>query len=163
MEDVYRMYVNDIFRYLYRLTRDVGQAEDLTQETFFRAYLALDDYRSEKVRPWLFKVAYHAFVDWHRRRIKSPLQLTGWLPEQADRHAQDPQDALVSKEQMDTAILYLESLPELQRQCVVLSAMHLSYAEIAEVLAVETTDVKRALFRGRQKLRKIKERDRDDE
>ncbi|WP_429849950.1 sigma factor [Brevibacillus porteri] len=55
LEDVYRLHVNDIYRYLFRLTRDERLAEDLTQETFCRAYSSLDDYRGEKVRSWLFK------------------------------------------------------------------------------------------------------------
>ena len=42
LEDVYRMHMNDIYRYLYRLTGDTGAAEDLTQDTFIRAYRFLD-------------------------------------------------------------------------------------------------------------------------
>lgn len=163
LEDVYRMHVNDIYRYLFRLTRDARQAEDLTQETFFRAFLSLDDYHGEKVRPWLFKVAYHAFVDWHRKQVSRPLQYMEQLPEREDQLATDPAQALVSQEMWASAQTHLELLPERQRQVILLFAMQFSYAEIAEVLGISLADVKRSLFRGRQKMRKLWREKADDE
>lgn len=163
LEDVYRMHVNDVYRYLFRLTRDARQAEDLTQETFFRAFLSLDDYQGEKVRSWLFKVAYHAFVDWYRKQSSRPLQYMEQLPEREDQLATDPAQALVSQEMWASAQTHLELLPERQRQVILLFAMQFSYAEIAEVLGISLADVKRALFRGRQKMRKLWREKADDE
>lgn len=97
VEDVYRLHVNDIYRYLRKLTGDAGWAEDLTQETFFRAFQHLDTYRGEKVRPWLFKVAYHAFIDWHRKQKRRPVQLIDTLPEQADQAAVSPESAALAR------------------------------------------------------------------
>lgn len=152
---MYRMYVNDIYGYLFRLTRDVKQAEDLTQETFFRAFSSLGDFRGEKVRPWLFKVAYHAFVDWYRKRVKTPIQLMEHLPEQADPLATDPERTYLAKEIREAAQALLERLPERQRQVIILFSMQLTYAEIAEVVGIDQADVKRSLFRGRQKMRRM--------
>jgi len=155
LDDVYKLHVNDIYRYLFRLTRDARHAEDLTQETFFRAFLSLDVYHGEKVRPWLFKVAYHAFVDWHRKQTKRPLQLVGQLPEQADQQVDDPAETVVHKEMWEMAQEILLQLPEKQKQVILLAAASFSYAEIAEILGIDVTDVKRSLFRGRQKMRKL--------
>ncbi len=155
LDDVYKLHVNDIYRYLFRLTRDARQAEDLTQETFFRAFLSLDDYHGEKVRPWLFKVAYHAFVDWHRKQAKRPLQLVGQLPEHADQQVDDPAETVVNKEMWEMAQEILLQLPEKQKQVILLAAASFSYAEIAEILGIDVADVKRSLFRGRQKMRKL--------
>ncbi|QRG70797.1 sigma-70 family RNA polymerase sigma factor [Brevibacillus choshinensis] len=160
---MYRLHVNDIYRYLLRLTRDARQAEDLTQETFFRAFSSLDDFHGEKVRPWLFKVAYHAFVDWHRKRVKRPVQLTEQIPERVDAQAVDPADAMVRKEMWESAQLSLERLPEKQKQVILLSAMQFGYAEIADVLGIDLADVKRSLFRGRQKMRRMWREEVDDE
>lgn len=160
---MYRLHVNDIYRYLFRLTRDARQAEDLTQDTFFRAFSSLDDFRGEKVRPWLFKVAYHAFVDWHRKQVKKPLHFTEQMPEQMDTQAVDPADSLVHKEMWESAQLLLERLPEKQKQVILLSAMQFAYAEIAEVLGIDLADVKRSLFRGRQKMRRMWREEVDDE
>lgn len=160
---MYGLHVNDIYRYLFRLTRDARQAEDLTQDTFFRAFSSLDEFRSEKVRPWLFKVAYHAFVDWHRKQVKRPLYFVEQMPEQMDQSVVDPADSLVNKEMWEVAHVFLERLPEKQKQAILLSAMQFSYAEIAEVLGIDTTDVKRSLFRGRQKMRRMWRDEVDDE
>ncbi|MGG1660612.1 sigma-70 family RNA polymerase sigma factor [Brevibacillus sp. NRS-1366] len=163
LEDVYKLHVNDIYRYLFRLTRDARQAEDLTQETFFRAFLSLDDYRGEKVRPWLFKVAYHAFVDWHRKQMRRPLQLVEHLAEREDHLVDDPAETVVNKEMWEWANELLLQLPEKQKQVILLAAMPFSYAEIAEILEIDLADVKRSLFRGRQKMRKMWRDGVDDE
>ncbi|GED68941.1 RNA polymerase sigma factor [Brevibacillus reuszeri] len=155
LDDVYKLHVNDIYRYLFRLTRDARQAEDLTQETFFRAFLSLDDYHGEKVRPWLFKVAYHAFVDWHRKQVKRPVQLVEQLPDRADPLVEDPAETVVNKEMWGLAQELLRQLSEKQKQVILLAAIPFSYAEIAEILGIDVADVKRSLFRGRQKMRKL--------
>lgn len=160
---MYRLHVNDIYRYLYRLTRDARCAEDLTQETFFRAFSALDDYHGERVRPWLFKVAYHAFVDWHRKQARRPLHFVEHMPETADLSAVDPADSLVHREMWASAHAFLDRLPEKQKQVILLAAMQFSYAEIAQVLGIDVADVKRSLFRGRQKMRKMWRDEEDDE
>lgn len=163
LEDVYKRHVNDIYRYLFRLTRDARQAEDLTQETFFRAFLSLDDYRGEKVRPWLFKVAYHAFVDWHRKQTRRPLHLVAQLPEREDHLVDDPAETVVNRERWEMAHELLSQLPEKQKQVILLAAMSFSYAEMVEILEIDLADVKRSLFRGRQKLRKLWRDGADDE
>jgi RNA polymerase sigma-70 factor (ECF subfamily) len=154
VEDVYRLHVNDIYRYLRKLTGDAGWAEDLTQETFFRAFQHLDTYRGEKVRPWLFKVAYHAFIDWHRKQKRRPVQLIDTLPEQADQAAVSPESAALARETAALVQTVLRGLPEKQRQVLLLHAEKLSYAEIANVLGIDVADVKRSIYRGRLKMRK---------
>lgn len=62
IEEIYKVYINDVYRYLFSLSRSHHVAEDLMQETFYRAYLYLEDYENQKVKSWLFKVAYHTFI-----------------------------------------------------------------------------------------------------
>ena len=57
-ETVVRAYANDVFRYLYWLCRDRSVAEDLSQETFTRAWSAWETQRDEKAtKAWLFTIA----------------------------------------------------------------------------------------------------------
>jgi len=57
-ETVVRAYANDVFRYLYWLCRDRSVAEDLSQETFARAWAAWETQRDEKaLKAWLFTIA----------------------------------------------------------------------------------------------------------
>lgn len=71
LDQIYQMYVNDVYRYLYSLCLQHHTAEDLMQETFYRAYLYLENCKDEKVKPWLFRVAYNAFVDFKRKDSRS--------------------------------------------------------------------------------------------
>lgn len=70
IEEIYKVYINDVYRYLFSLSRSHHVAEDLMQETFYRAYLYLEDYENQKVKSWLFKVAYHTFIDFVRKEKK---------------------------------------------------------------------------------------------
>ena len=56
------------------LTGDSHYAEDLMQETFYRMLVHIDYYKGEEIRPWLFTIAYNAFIDWYRKE-KSIKQL----------------------------------------------------------------------------------------
>lgn len=156
LEDVYRLHMNDIFRYLYKLTGGKEQAEDLTQETFFRAFQSLDSYSGERVRPWLFKVAYHAFVDWQRKQKRY-----GFFPfdegiERPDSETDRPEHALLEKEAWGMFETLLDRLPDKQKQAFLLYYRHsFSYAEISQVLGITVADVKISLYRGRRHMRKM--------
>ncbi|WP_435162986.1 sigma-70 family RNA polymerase sigma factor [Paenibacillus glycanilyticus] len=154
LEDVYRMHMNDIYRYLYRLTGDAGVAEDLTQDTFIRAFRFLDMKKSGLVRPWLFKVAYNAFIDWYRKRKREGL--TSLSDEHLDISVatQEPENHLLDKEFWETFEQVISTFPWKQKNALLMFYVHqLSYEEIAEVLDISLSDVKSAIYRGRQKLR----------
>ena len=67
LEDIYSNHMHDLFRYLLSLTGDSHFAEDLMQETFYRMLVHIDYYKGEEIRPWLFTIAYNAFIDWYRK------------------------------------------------------------------------------------------------
>ena len=76
IETIYRLYFRDVCLFLQGLTRSETLAEELTQETFFRALDGLEDYDGRQdVRAWLFTVARNAYYD-HCRRAKyaAPLE-----------------------------------------------------------------------------------------
>src|SRR5215831_8310053 len=73
-----RGHVRPLYRYAYRWTGDVDQAEDLVQETLTRLYPELPRLREiEQLRPWAARVMYRIFVDWLRRAQRSPVILAG--------------------------------------------------------------------------------------
>lgn len=64
IETIYRLYFRDVCLFLQGLTRSEALAEELTQETFFRALDGLKDYDGKQdVRAWLFTVARNAYYD----------------------------------------------------------------------------------------------------
>ena len=76
IDSIYRLYFRDVFLFLQGLTHNEALAEELTQETFFKALDGLKDYDDRQdVRAWLFTVARNAYYS-HFRRTKhtAPLE-----------------------------------------------------------------------------------------
>ena len=61
-----------IFKYLIKMTRDASLAEELTQETFFRAYMNYPSLRNkEKASVWLCQIAKNTYFAWYNEQKKS--------------------------------------------------------------------------------------------
>lgn len=74
-EELYTRYFDDVFRFLRAMTADEHLAEELTEETFFKALKALDSFRGQcDVRVWLCQIAKNAYFS-HLRREKRLLPL----------------------------------------------------------------------------------------
>ena len=62
-EALYREYFDPVYRYALGLTRDVHAAEELTQETFFKAMQSIDGFRGDcRVQTWLCSLAKNKFL-----------------------------------------------------------------------------------------------------
>ena len=110
IETIYRLYFRDVCLFLQGLTRSETLAEELTQETFFRALDGLKNYDGKQdVRAWLFTVARNAYYD-HCRRAKHAAPL-----EDAETKAADSPDIaqlLVDKDAAFTVHQCLHALEE---------------------------------------------------
>ena len=61
-EALYDLYKQDVFQYLFRLTGSRDEAEELTAETFYRAFVRFSTFRGDSdVKTWLYAIARHAF------------------------------------------------------------------------------------------------------
>ena len=149
LDEAYVMYVNELYRYLYSLSKDHHTAEDLVQEAFYRAYKQLDEYDIIDIKPWLFKVAYHAFIDYTRKRKRIVLKETIMEEETL----QTPESKMMHKESFKQLLSYIYQLSEKEANAIILCDLHqLQYREAAEVLNQKENTVKSHVFRGRKKL-----------
>lgn len=83
-EDAYRRYFQDVYRFTLGLTQDGPLAEEITQETFFKALQAFKKFDGSKdIRAWLFTIARNRFYDHCRtqNRTISQEELPQELPE----------------------------------------------------------------------------------
>ncbi len=84
IEQLYHLYYKDVFLYLRALTGEEGLAEELTAETFFRAYEKIGSFRGDcDVRVWLCQIARNLYFKWlkkHRREqpLTEELQENGY-------------------------------------------------------------------------------------
>lgn len=153
MESVTALYKElraPVFRFLLRMGCDAATAEELTQESFLQALLALPRFRGESgVRTWLFAIARNLYLK-QMRQAKRPVPIPDGLPSPAP----DPQAEAEARQRRDWLHAALAELPELQRTVLVLREYEeLSFAEIGAI--VERTEVwcRVTAFRARQQLK----------
>ena len=81
IEELYRTYFDIVYRYIRSVSRDGALAEEVTQETFFKALKKADQFRGDcDVRVWLCQIAKHIWyqeLDRRRRKKTEPLQENG--------------------------------------------------------------------------------------
>jgi RNA polymerase sigma-70 factor, ECF subfamily len=156
-------YHDRIYRYLLRLVRNPAEAEDLTQETFLRAYRRGDSLRDpEAVRGWLYRIATHVCLDHLRQRKRQPAvqadEVTGKRPP-AVSPSPSVLEVVERKETSACVQRCLDFLPDHYRAVILLREAHgLTAAEIASLLGVSHYTVKIRLHRARHKLQQVMER-----
>ncbi len=69
IEELYHRYFTAVYKYLFSISQDKHIAEELTQETFFKALQKIDDFRGQcDVRVWLCQIGKHAYYDYLRKK-----------------------------------------------------------------------------------------------
>jgi RNA polymerase sigma-70 factor (ECF subfamily) len=160
---LFESYHDRIYRYVLSLVKNPAEAEDLTQDTFLRAYRHGDSLRDpEAVRGWLYRIATHVCLDRLRQR-KPLISLDGEEGEArvAPPVSQSPSPLDVSERKETSACVQrcLDFLPDKYRAVILLHEAHsLTAPEIADLLGVTLTTVKIRLHRARHKLQQVMER-----
>ncbi len=156
-ESLVGRYQRFVFRVLWSRTGFSREdVEDLTQDTFVRAWKRLDTY--DPTRPfkaWIAKIAANVAIDRHRSNLRRPLTTEITEAENTvPSNAPDPASATISAEQRRRLLLRVKKLPDHYREVVVLRFIEeQSYEEIAEALDLPLGSVKTRIFRGRELLK----------
>lgn len=137
-------------RYARALVGDRDRADDLVQDCLERGWSALGRFRGEDLRPWLFTILHNCYVSDLRRYRRQPQLLD--MDSQGGLAALDAADGELALHELGRAIA---ALPDGQREVMLLVGLEqLSYAEVAEVLAVPIGTVMSRLSRAREQLRR---------
>jgi RNA polymerase sigma-70 factor (ECF subfamily) len=139
----------ELFRYCARMTGSIFDGEDIVQDTLAKAYAALDGTAEPPpLRPWLFRIAHNAAMDFLKRHERKRVDLVAEPPEPLDVDESGVDPALV-----EAALGHFVSLPPLQRSALVLKdVLGHSLAESAATLGTSVSAVKAALVRARANL-----------
>jgi len=146
-EELVRLHQSAVRRFLRRLTDDNARADDLAQETFWRAYRYINTFEGRgRFLSWLFGIAYQRFVSDERRASR-----TSHVPLPDD--LEDPEPDRISERL--TFDQLMQSLRPEERAAAVLHYRHeLTHPEIAEALGVPVGTVKSLIRRARLKLQR---------
>jgi RNA polymerase sigma-70 factor (ECF subfamily) len=153
-------YLNTIYRTAYYLTHSTAEAEDLTQETYLKAYRAFDNLRGQNVKAWLFAIVRNTYLDRYRRQQRGPVILDIEALETSSNHRDQAATWVDSAEELLLAGIpdevvhrALSGLSEEWRLIILLADVEdFSYQEIADIVQVPLGTVMSRLHRGRKRL-----------
>jgi RNA polymerase sigma-70 factor (ECF subfamily) len=159
--DLVERYQGRLVNYLFRLLRNVDDAQDLAQEVLVKVYQVLDRYDPQyRFSTWLFRVAQNAAIDQIRRRRLKVVSLRQDDEEGEGRDwdlpspERGPYGELRNRERGDAIQEAIDSLPWEYRELILLRHFgELPYEEIAQLKGMPLGTVKNKLFRGRQMLK----------
>lgn len=146
--ELYSRYASDVYRFAHWLSGNPHDAQDITAETFVRAWTAPEEPRLESVKAYLFTIARNL----HRkqwRRASRHEALDEAMPDPATR----PDETAVNREEFQRTLAAVHAMPEMDRTVLLLRAEEdLSYKDIAAVTGLSVTAAKVKVFRARAKL-----------
>ncbi len=144
-----------VFKIAFAIVRNVEDAEDVVQETYFRAFRSGDVNKVERMRAWLARIAWRLAVDRIRRRYASRQEersedLLPLLPTKAV----GAEEALLNAERQALLDRLLRALPRDLRETLQLATVEgMTSAEVAELLGIEESSVRTRLSRARKQLK----------
>ncbi len=166
-DELVRATYRDTYSLALRLTGNSADAEDVAQDTYLRAFRALERFRRESnVATWLYRITSNCASSLVARRrrvgVHEALSEDHALPDERLDH--DPAARLDATDRRERLVEALAGLPSKLRSVIVLRDIYdLSHEAIARQLGITESAAKVRLFRAREKLRMQLHRDRPDD
>lgn len=146
--NLHETYAAEVYRFSFWLTGNSSEAEDITSETFIRAWVHNSRIRTETLKAYLFTISRNIYLQ-HLRKRKHQVVLEDVYPDPAP----GPDKLTESQLKLQSVKRILQTLAEIDRAAFVLRVQHeLPYDEIARVLELSLTAAKVKVHRVRKKL-----------
>lgn len=146
--ELYQTYSQDVYRFAFWLCGNTQDAEDITSETFVRALNTSGEVKAETVKGYLLTIARNLAYkrsNHAKRFVSLSSDLVSLQPE--------PSQAAERSLSLQTAMQFIQTLPETDRSALVLRLQNeLSYEEIASILNISLAAAKVKVHRARLKL-----------
>ena len=153
IEEIYKQHARSVYKFLLSLSCDTDTAEELTQETFYRAVYSIDKYDGScKVSVWLCQIAKHVWYQELRKRSRRAEQT---LTEDIPGASTPEQSAILTG---DKVSLYkaIRALSEPMREVVYMRLSgEFSFSEIGEVLGKSENWARITFYRAKQKIMEV--------
>lgn len=154
ISDWYDQHSKSVLSFILLIVKDYQLAEDLTHDTFIKAYLYYDSFKhhsSEKT--WLFSIAHNLTVDYLRKRKPTMLFKEVFLLKKDDKPL--PEEVFQIKEESYELYKVLEKLKDTYRKVIVLRKIKgFSIEDTAKILDWSESKVKSTLYRAIPALKK---------
>lgn len=145
-EQVYRTYFTDVYRYILSLCRNESVAEEVTQQTFFKALRAIGGFRGEcRLYVWLCQIAKNEYYSWWRKNRGG---------EPTDDRVEDLEHKLLRREAAFAVHKALHALPEPYKEVFSLRLFgELPFAQIGQLFNKTESWARVTYHRARLKLK----------
>jgi len=142
---LYKKYAPDVYRFALYLSNERGEAEDITSETFVRAWTSPEPIVMVTVKSYLFTIARNLFFQGLRKKSRHFALNDELRDPQAGPYVQAEQ-----KEKLHSVMIELQRLPEASRSALLMRAVDgMAYEEIAQVLGISLSAAKVKIHRAR--------------
>jgi RNA polymerase sigma factor (sigma-70 family) len=152
---IYDRHVVRIYRHIYYMVNDSSTAEDLTAQTFLKAWEAIDRYkeRGAPIVAWLLRISHNLTVSFLRsKRDHSELDET-FLDQKMTRNPEEALEQASDEKSMREAVLKLR---DEQRQVIMLRFVEeMDYREVADIIGKSVPAVRVIQHRALGNLRRI--------
>ena len=159
--DLYELYLDEIYRYIYYRVAEQAEAEDLTEIVFLKAWETLPEISEpmDDIRAWLYRVAHNLVIDRHRTRKQTvPL-------EETLAHSEHPTPegvALNLDASRELALKIGQLKPILQQVLLCRFVSDMSHAETARTMGLREGHVRVLQYRALKEIRRLLAEDGDE-
>ena len=151
--EAYRLYAKDLYRYLYFMCGDQSVSEDLMQDSFVRFWKHCHKIESQKVKPYLFKIAKNLLIN-HQGKQQVFIDFKRKQKQGIEKNT--PQFELEKQEFKNRLDQAISKLNPGQREVFLLNRIEgLKYREIADLLGISQKAVEKRMSQALKELRKI--------
>ncbi|WP_019243184.1 MULTISPECIES: RNA polymerase sigma factor [Bacillus] len=152
LENVFSRYYHEVYLYAFFLCKNQSLAEDLVSETFFKAFISLDNV-DDRIKFWLLRVCKNIWIDLVRRRKKLSDTM---ISEEMFVSDEVIINQIVQDEKKKTILKTVFSLPNSYKEAILLYYyLDLSLHEVAEALGISDGAARALLYRARKKMKTI--------
>ncbi|HEY2093634.1 MAG TPA: sigma-70 family RNA polymerase sigma factor [Thermoanaerobaculia bacterium] len=147
IEDLYERYAGDVRRFALGLSGNEAMADEITCDTFVRAWMATERIHLPTVKSYLFAIARNLYRDVQRREARHA-QLDNDMPDTRV----SAQERMERSEEANAVLAALQQLPEMDRAVLLMRADGMPYEQIAETLGIPADGARVRVHRARMRL-----------
>jgi RNA polymerase sigma-70 factor, ECF subfamily len=150
IEQIYRDYKEAVYNYIYRLSNDTNQAQDVVQHTFLKLMTDPGLSDVENIKSYLFTIARNHLYDTWKKKKETLVDDAG-IDIAASADDAELSEELTRQQRQQAVVFCVQRLTDKFRELMILRYMQdLSIQEIASITQLSQSDIKVSLLRARQ-------------
>jgi len=156
-DEIYDEYANVVFKYLMSLTMDPDLSEELTQETFYKAFGSLDRFAGKcKMSTWLCQIARNSYFSYHRKEKRKH----SLAPDKQAISTINIEDEFIRAHNTISLHRIIRTLEEPYKEVFYLRFFaELPYQQISEIFGKSESWARVTFYRAKEKIRTIFNKD----